>query len=214
MGVEEVRRASVRPASRRAGKRPQVVAIGASTGGIHALNLFLRKLPKDFELPILITQHLPASFIPVFARQMEVASGRQAILADEGVEIRRGNLVIAPGHGHMVVHRKGTRHVTGLAYHPVKSGCMPSVDPMFETLAEAYDGEVAGVLLSGMGRDGTDGAVSIVNAGGSIYAQDAHSCAVWGMPRAVTEMGLTTAALPPEELAETVLASAGAQAWR
>ncbi|MBY6014163.1 chemotaxis-specific protein-glutamate methyltransferase CheB [Qipengyuania gaetbuli] len=214
MGVEEVRRASVRPASRRAGKRPQVVAIGASTGGTHALNLFLRKLPKDFELPILITQHLPASFIPVFARQMEVASGRQAILADEGVEIRRGNLVIAPGHGHMVVHRKGTRHVTGLAYHPVKSGCMPSVDPMFETLAEAYDGEVAGVLLSGMGRDGTDGAVSIVNAGGSIYAQDAHSCAVWGMPRAVTEMGLTTAALPPEELAETVLASAGAQAWR
>ena len=214
MGVEEVRRASVRPASRRAGKRPQVVAIGASTGGIHALNLFLRKLPKDFELPILITQHLPASFIPVFARQMEVASGRQAILADEGVEISRGNLVIAPGHGHMVVHRKGTRYVTGLAYHPVKSGCMPSVDPMFETLAEAYDGEVAGVLLSGMGRDGTDGAVSIVNAGGSIYAQDAHSCAVWGMPRAVTEMGLTTAALPPEELAETVLASAGAQAWR
>ncbi|WP_234033920.1 chemotaxis-specific protein-glutamate methyltransferase CheB [Qipengyuania gaetbuli] len=214
MGVEEVRRASVRPASRRAGKRPQVVAIGASTGGIHALNLFLRKLPKDFELPILITQHLPASFIPVFARQMEVASGRQAILADEGVEICRGNLVIAPGHGHMVVHRKGTRHVTGLAYHPVKSGCMPSVDPMFETLAEAYDGEVAGVLLSGMGRDGTDGALSIVNAGGSIYAQDAHSCAVWGMPRAVTEMGLTTAALPPEELAETVLASAGAQVWR
>ena len=104
--------------------------------------------------------------------------------------------------------------VTGLAYHPVKSGCLPSVDPMFETLAEAYDGEVAGVLLSGMGRDGTEGAEAIAKAGGSIYAQDAQSCAVWGMPRAVTEMGLTTAALPPERLAETILASAGAQAWR
>ena len=211
---EDAARAVARPAVRRAGKHPQMIAIGASTGGIHALNLFLRKLPKDFELPILITQHLPSSFIPVFARQMEVASGREAILADDGVEIRRGNLIIAPGHGHMTVHRKGGRFVTGLAYHPVKSGCMPSVDPMFETLAEACDGEVAGVLLSGMGRDGTDGAEAIVKAGGSIYAQDAHSCAVWGMPRAVTEMGLASAALPPEELAEAVLASAGAQAWR
>lgn len=214
MGPEETKRANAKPASRRAGKRPQVIAIGASTGGIHALNLFLRKMPKDFQLPILITQHLPSSFIPVFARQMEMASGREAVLADENVEIQAGKLVIAPGHGHMVVRRKGSHVVTGLAYHPVKSGCLPSVDPMFETLAEAYDGEVAGVLLSGMGRDGTEGAEAIAKAGGSIYAQDAQSCAVWGMPRAVTEMGLTTAALPPERLAETILASAGAQAWR
>ena len=211
---EDARRASAKPAPRRAGKQPQVVAIGASTGGIHALNLFLRKLPRDFDLPILITQHLPDSFIPVFARQMEVASGRAAILADDGVEICRGQIVIAPGHGHMTVHRRGSRYVTGLAYHPVKSGCMPSVDPMFATLADAYDGEVAGVLLSGMGRDGTEGAEAIVKAGGSIYAQDAQSCAVWGMPRAVTEMGLASAALPPEELAEVVMASAGARAWR
>ncbi|WP_234028104.1 chemotaxis-specific protein-glutamate methyltransferase CheB [Qipengyuania aquimaris] len=212
--AEVAKRACARPVSRRAGKQPQVIAIGASTGGIHALNLFLRKLPKDFMLPVLITQHLPSSFIPVFARQMEVASGRQAILADEGVEIERGKLIIAPGHGHMVVRRRGTRYETGLAYHPVKSGCTPSVDPMFESLAEAYDGEVTGVLLSGMGRDGTEGAEIIVKAGGSIYAQDAQSCAVWGMPRAVTEMGLATACLPPEELAQSILEKAGAQAWR
>ena len=114
----------------------------------------------------------------------------------------------------MVVHRKGTRYVTGLAYHPVKSGCMPSVDPMFDTVAEAFDGHVAGILLSGMGRDGTEGADSIIGAGGSIYAQNADSCAVWGMPRDVTERGLATAVLPPAELADKVLASAGADAWR
>ena len=205
--------APVAVAPKRLGKRPQVVAIGASTGGIHALNLFLRKVPENFDLPILITQHLPDSFIPVFAKQMEMAARRPAVLADEGVEIRRGEIIIAPGHGHMVVRKSGGRVVCGLAYHPVRSGCMPSVDPMFETLAEAYEGQVAAVLLSGMGRDGTEGAQAIAAAGGSIYAQSAETCAVWGMPRAVTEMGLAVAALPPEELAEKVLSSAGADAW-
>ena len=195
-------------------KRPKLVAIGASTGGIHALNLFLRRLPASFDLPILITQHLPESFIPVFARQMETAANREAVLADEGVVIAPNRIVIAPGHGHMIVRRQGTRMVTGLAHHPVKSGCRPSVDPMFETLAEAYDGEVAAVLLSGMGRDGTEGAERIAAAGGGIYAQDEATCAVWGMPRAVAESGLACAVCPPEELADRVAAAAGAAAWR
>ena len=202
------------PAQRRAGKKPQVLAMGASTGGIHALSLFLRQIPKNFDLPILITQHLPASFIPVFASQMEAAAGRKAVLADEGVEISRGTIVIAPGHGHMIVRRKGSRFVTGLAYHAVKSGCTPSVDPMFETVAEAYEGKVAGILLSGMGRDGTDGADAIISAGGSMYAQSADTCAVWGMPRDITERGLASAVLPPAELADRILASVGADAWR
>lgn len=211
---EQPKRAEPRPAQRRAGKKPQVLAIGASTGGIHALNLFLRRIPKNFDLPILITQHLPASFIPVFAKQMEMAAGREAVLADEDVEITRGRIVIAPGHGHMVIRRKGSRYVTGLAYNQVKSGCTPSVDPMFETLAEAYEGKVAGILLSGMGRDGTEGADAIINAGGSIYTQSADTCAVWGMPRDITERGLATAVAPPAELADKVIASVGADAWR
>ena len=199
---------------RRMGKSPQVVAIGASTGGIHALNLFLHRVPQNFDLPILVTQHLPASFIPVFAQQVEAASGRRAVLADEGIAIERGAIYIAPGHGHMVARKAAGRHVLGLAYHPVKSGCMPSVDPMFETLAEAFDGHVAGVLLSGMGRDGTDGAHSLLDAGGTIYAQSEETCAVWGMPRAVAEQGLAAAVLPPADLADKLLANAGAGAWR
>lgn len=212
--TETVKPVTPVPASaKRLGKKPQLIAIGASTGGIHALNLFLRKIPQNFDLPILITQHLPDSFIPVFAKQMEMAAQRPAVLADEGVEITRGQIVIAPGNGHMIVRKSAGRLVTGLAYHPVKSGCMPSVDPMFETLAEACDGRVAAVLLSGMGRDGTDGAQAVAAAGGTIFAQNAETCAVWGMPRAVTEMGLAAAVLPPEELAERVLTSAGADAW-
>lgn len=195
-------------------KRPQVVAIGASTGGIHALNLFLRRLPEWFDLPILITQHLPDSFMPVFARQMETAAKREAVLADEGTQVLPNRILVAPGHGHMIVRRTGSAVVTDLAHHPVKSGCRPSVDPMFETLAQVYDGHVAAVLLSGMGRDGTDGAECIATAGGGIYAQDEATCAVWGMPRAVAESGIACAVSPPEELAARVIASVGAAAWR
>ena len=211
---EQPRPAKPKWSERRAGKKPSVLAIGASTGGIHALNLFLRQIPRDFDLPILITQHLPGSFIPVFAKQMEMAAGRKAVLADEGTTIERGTIVIAPGHGHMVVRQKGTRFVTDLAFHAVKSGCTPSVDPMFETLAEAYDGKVAGILLSGMGRDGSEGAEAIINSGGSMYAQSADTCAVWGMPRDITERGLASAVLPPADLAQTILKNVGADAWR
>ncbi len=188
---------------------PEVIAIGASTGGIHALNLFLKAIPPRLDLPIFITQHLPPSFIPVFARQMEVAAAREAVLVGDGTEITRGKLYIAPGHGHVKVSRSGARRFGALAYEPVQSGCMPSVDPMFASLAKAYDGRVAGVLLSGMGRDGTDGALAIHESGGQVFAQDAQSCAVWGMPRAVTETGIAVAVCPPAELAARVAQSAG-----
>lgn len=209
---------------RRRTKVPRVVAIGASTGGIHALNLFLRRLPREFDLPILITQHLPESFMPVFARQVEVAAGRQTVLADEGTSIERGRIVIAPGYGHMVARRahpgviSSTGAVTGLAHNRATSGCMPSVDPMFESLAECFEGHVAAVLLSGMGRDGTEGAGAVARAGGAVFAQDEESCAVWGMPRGVTESGIAIAVLPPEQLADAVveatgLVTSGAAAW-
>ena len=146
---------------------------------------------------------------------METAANREAVLASEGVAIKSRRIVIAPGNGHMIVQRKGGGIVTSLAHHPVKSGCRPSVDPMFETLADVYHGEVAAVLLSGMGRDGTEGAERIAAAGGGIYAQDEASCAVWGMPRAVAERGLACAVCPPEELADKVAAAAaGVASWR
>ncbi len=186
------------------GKRPEVIAIGASTGGIHALNLLLRCLKPDFDLPILITQHLPPSFIPVFARQVEMACARPAVIAEEGTEICRGQVAIATGHGHMLVRRRGNqrgdRLVTRTLTEPARSGCMPSVDPMFTSLAEACEGHVLGVVLSGMGRDGLEGAKAIVDAGGTIFAQDPDTSAVWGMPGAVAKAGLCSLVATPEEI--------------
>ena len=98
----------------------------------------------------------------------------------------------------------GSGVVTGLARHRTANGCLPSVDPMFESLAEVYGGHAAAVLLSGMGRDGTSGAEAIARAGGSLYAQDEESCAVWGMPRAISEAGLARAVDTPAGLADAI----------
>jgi len=195
------------------GKRPQLVAIGASTGGIHALNQFLRKLPPSFDLPILVTQHLPASFMSVFARQLEVAGARRTLIADDGTPVRRGTILVAPGHGHLIVRKSPTGLVTAISIEPASSGCMPSVDPMLASLAEACDGAALGIVLSGMGRDGAEGAAHLVRAGGTVLAQDANSSAVWGMPRAVVEAGLASAVLPPERLVGRLLETAGAASW-
>lgn len=190
------------------GKRPEVLAIGASTGGIHALNLLLRSLPPEFDLPILITQHLPSSFIPVFARQIEVACARRTVIAEDGTEIHAGEVAVATGHGHMLVRRIGDRLIAKVSSQPSRSGCLPSVDPMLSSLASACNGRVLAVILSGMGRDGVEGAQELAERGGTIFAQDAETSAVWGMPGAVAKAGLTSLIAPPDKLSEAIMAQA------
>lgn len=202
----------VAPALSRRMRRPDVVAIGASTGGIHALGLMLRRLQPDFDVPLLITQHLPASFMPVFARQIEAACARPADIAGDGLMLTPGRIVIAPGHGHIVVRRTAAGIVTRISTEPQPSGCLPSVDPMLASLADACEGRALGVILSGMGRDGVIGAAALVEAGGAIYAQDADSSAVWGMPGAVARAGLATLVAPPDRLGDAVAAVAPAAA--
>ncbi|MDP5104214.1 MAG: chemotaxis-specific protein-glutamate methyltransferase CheB [Erythrobacter sp.] len=199
-----------RPGLARPRWRPEVIAIGASTGGIHALGLMLRRLAPAFDLPILITQHLPASFIPVFARQVEAACGRSAEIASDGAAICAGRILIAPGHGHMVAQRRADGLTMRISSDPAPSGCVPSVDPMLSSLAEACDGRALGVILSGMGRDGVIGAGALVDAGGTIWAQDADTSAVWGMPGAVARAGLASMIAPPERLGDAVCAQASA----
>jgi two-component system chemotaxis response regulator CheB len=213
--------APVRPAvappntSPQSGRTPRALAIGASTGGIHAMCLLLGALPRSFDLPILVAQHLPESFMGTLARQLQAASRRPASVASPGTIIENGQIYVAPGDGHMIVRRQGARLVTGIAHHPAPSGCTPSVDPLFESLAEATGGHALGVILSGMGRDGAIGAACMVAAGGHVFAQDSVTSAVWGMPRAVAEAGLATAVLPPEQIAMRLAAmAASVQAQR
>ena len=207
-------RSFVRPGSSLRPRRTEVVAIGASTGGIHALGLMLGAMDRACDLPILITQHLPASFIPVFARQIENACGRPADIGADGMEIRPGRVMIAPGHGHLLVRRSGERLLARICSEPAPSGCLPSVDPMLASLAVACEGRALGVILSGMGRDGVIGAQELVDAGGTIYAQDAASSAVWGMPGAVAKAGLASLIATPEAIGRSLMAQAGAPLLR
>lgn len=195
-------------------KRPDVLAIGGSTGAIQGLNTILKALPRGFDLPILVTQHLPASFIPVFARQVEMVSARRTVIAEDGTRVARGEIAIATGHGHMVVERRAGQIVTRISAAPARSGCLPSVDPMLASLADSHDGHALAVILSGMGRDGVDGAQRLAAAGGTVLAQDQESSAVWGMPGAVVKAGIAHDCRPPEQLARHILEASGAAAWK
>jgi two-component system, chemotaxis family, protein-glutamate methylesterase/glutaminase len=182
----------------------RLLAIGASTGGIHALGAFFDALPKKIGVPILVTQHLPPAFMPVFARQLSVAAGREAVVAEDGTRLLPDRIVVAPGEAHLMVDEVAGKLVARLLKAKVSSGCLPSVDPMLASAGTILGGAALGVVLTGMGRDGAEGAKRLVEAGGSVMAQDEASSAIWGMPRAVAEAGLACAVLPPDKLARRV----------
>jgi two-component system chemotaxis response regulator CheB len=181
-----------------------IVAIGASTGGIHALSQLLRAIPAEFRLPILITQHLPESFMPYFAAQVAVLANRPCEVAEDRVRVRPGRILIAPGRAHMRCVAMGDGVAIRLSTAASVSGCLPSVDPMLQSVAEVYGARALGVMLSGMGRDGAIGAGQLSAAGGSVVVQDRASSVVWGMPGAVVAGGVADAILPPDEIGQLI----------
>jgi two-component system chemotaxis response regulator CheB len=190
------------------------LAVGSSTGGIHALGQMFAAMPEAIGVPILVTQHLPAPFMAVFARQLGAAARREAIVAQDGMPLQGDTILIAPGDAHLTVENRGGRAAVRLDRTRSASGCLPSVDPMLHSVAEFYGATGIGVILSGMGRDGAAGSARLVAAGGSVLAQDEATCAVWGMPKAVTEAGLVCAILPPDKIARRVASKAGEFKWR
>ena len=181
-----------------------IVAIGASTGGIHALSQFLRAIPASFQVPILVTQHLPVSFMGYFAAQLAVLGSRPCEVASDRMRIRPGRIIVAPGDAHMRVAKMSDGWSVRLSDEKSLSGCMPSVDPMFESIAEIFGKRALGVVLSGMGRDGAEGAKRLVETGARIFVQDRASSVIWGMPGAVANAGHASAVLPPDELGRLV----------
>jgi two-component system, chemotaxis family, protein-glutamate methylesterase/glutaminase len=190
------------------------LAIGASTGGLLAVAALLQALPRQIGAPILVTQHLPAVFVPFFARQIETASGRVVRIAEDGLELAREEIVLAPGDAHLRLEQKGSRVKVRLDRSADAGGCLPSVDVMLSAVADTYGRGALGVMLSGMGRDGLAGSRRIVARGGAMLVQDRQSSAVWGMPRAVAEAGLAAEVLPPAELADHIARRAEAGACR
>jgi two-component system chemotaxis response regulator CheB len=199
---------------RRTGDKPlEALALGASTGGIHALGEFFRALPRRIGAPIFVTQHLPAAFMPVFARQLALASQREVAVAREGDAPRPDLVLIAPGDAHLTVCEYAGALRVRLERTRLDNGCLPSVDPMLASLAAAVGAGVTGVVLTGMGRDGLAGARRVAATGGTIYAQDEESSVVWGMPRGVVEAGLACGVMTPGDIARRIGANLGVSAW-
>ncbi|MDP1026022.1 chemotaxis protein CheB [Sphingomonas sp. KR1UV-12] len=183
-----------------------VVLIGASTGGIHALSIVLRDLPVTLSQPIVITQHLPAAFMPYFTAQLATITGRPCTIATDCMRLKPRHILVAPGDAHIrcVSTGEGAGAVR-LTRERAPTGCLPAVDPMFASAAEAFGARTLAIVLSGMGKDGAEGARLIHEAGGCVVVQDEQSSVVWGMPGAVVGMGLADAVMPPEGIARLLM---------
>jgi len=176
--------------------RPNVIAIGSSTGGPQALQRVLGNLSASITLPILITQHMPATFTTILAEHISRASGRPCKEAEDGDVVRTGEIYVAPGDFHMGLEQSGTDVIIRLNQDPPENFCRPSADVMLRAVLDVYGSNVLVVILTGMGQDGLVGSSAIADAGGTVIAQDEESSVVWGMPGAVATRGICSAVLP------------------
>lgn len=183
-------------------RQPRIIAIGSSTGGPQALLTLLAALPPRVKCPILIAQHMPATFTTVLAQHIARASGRPCAEATDGMEIKPGAIGLAPGDWHMEVVRDGERCITRLNQNPPENFCRPSVEPLFRSVAQHYGAESCAVVLTGMGSDGSTAARVIASKGAPVIAQDEATSVVWGMPGAVANAGICSAILPLPRIAE------------
>lgn len=177
-------------------REPKILAIGSSTGGPQALLTLLKALPREINVPVVIAQHMPATFTTVLAQHLERASGRPCKEAASGQPIRPGCIYLAPGDFHFEIARDGATLVARLNKAPQENFCRPSVNPLFRSVAKMFGAQSVCVMLTGMGSDGLDGTRDIASAGGAVIAQDEASSVVWGMPGAIANAGLCNAVLP------------------
>lgn len=182
-----------------------IVAIGVSTGGPNALAEILPSFPADFPAAILIVQHMPAMFTKLLAERLASKCLLPVAEAVSGTTVKPGHIWIAPGDFHLTVERDDNtiKLVTNQA--PPENYCRPSVDVLFRSVAKVYGTKSLGVVLTGMGKDGLQGAEHIRAWGGHIFAQDQASSVVWGMPGFIANAGLAESILPINQMAGAIL---------
>jgi two-component system chemotaxis response regulator CheB len=181
---------------------PRVLLVGSSTGGPQALMTLVADIgPVIDRFPVLITQHMPPTFTTILAEHLARASRRPAHEAVDGEIVKAGRIYLAPGGRHMRVVRHGTEAAIALDDGPPVNFCRPSVDPLFNSAIDVWQGGIMSVILTGMGSDGMRGGKEIVAAGGSVIAQDEATSVVWGMPGAAANAGICSAVLPLNQIA-------------
>lgn len=185
---------------------PQVLALAASTGGPNALADIIGKLPRDFPLPVLVTQHMPPIFTTMFAQRLAREGTLPCDEARDGEILQPGRVYVAPGDRHLTVVSVGMMRVptVHISSDPPEHHCRPAANPMFRTAAQAFPNGVLAVVLTGMGDDGREGCKAVAAAGGRIVVQDEESSVVWGMPGSVVASGIPCSILPLQSIAAHV----------
>lgn len=191
----------VQPAPLKPVKSDYVVVIASSTGGPKALTVLFNSLPKGFPAPILIAQHMPAGFTKGLADRLDGFGVTVTLEAAHGMAVLPGQCLVAPGQKHMTV-KNG--HVE-LNEEPTLHGVRPAADYLFMSAAKQYGKHCIGVVLTGMGRDGAEGAHSIVKAGGYTIGEAESTCTVYGMPKAAYDRGGISQELPIQEIGGELL---------
>ncbi|SEK48227.1 two-component system, chemotaxis family, response regulator CheB [Colwellia chukchiensis] len=188
------------------GKAYKLLAIGTSTGGPVALQKILSQLPKDFPLPIVMVQHMPAAFTLAFANRLNTQCQIEVKQAQSGDVLTPGCAYLAPGGKQMVID--GTENAAKLRIledNSQRIAFKPSVDVSFGSAAKVFGGQVLGVILTGMGADGREGCRLLKSKGATIWAQDEASCVVYGMPQAVALAGISELSLALESIPAAIL---------
>ena len=186
--------------------RYSAVAIGSSTGGPGLVEKIITGLPADLGVPIFIAQHMPPQFTHAFAHQLDVGGAMTAVHAEDGMPVYPGTAYVGVGQKHMRVRKVGGSVVRVVISHsPAELLYKPSADELFKSCAQVYGRRVLAVVMTGIGRDGTEGAGLIKAAGGTVLTQNKETCAVYGMPRSCDQAGVSDASLTPDQIRRAIL---------
>lgn len=181
----------------------KIIAIGASTGGTEALSSIIKAFPRDMPGTIIV-QHMPAVFTKMFADRLNNSCVVEVKEAEDGDRIYSGRVLIAPGDYHMALKRTGTIYTVQIFSGEKVSGHCPSVDVLFDSVADKAGKNAVGVILTGMGSDGANGLLKMRRKGARTIGQDEESCIVYGMPKVAYEIGAVEKQVPLDKVAQTI----------
>ena len=190
----------------------RLVAIGVSTGGPFALQKVIPAVPADFALPVVVVQHMPPHFTRSLAERLDAMSALRVVEAAPSMRVEPGTVLIAPGGRHLTFRASKLGVIVATPEEPSNLLHRPSVDVMFDSACKVYGGKVLATVMTGMGKDGLQGAEHIKQFGGKVLAQNEATCVVYGMPKAVVDAGITDAVLPLDDLAAALTQAVGRRA--
>lgn len=183
-----------------------VIAIGASTGGPTAVEKVISKLPGNLSIPVVIGQHMPENFVPSFVERLNKLSPLEVVLGKAGMKVEAGKIIIAPGGRNMII-RKNERGKVVVAFTQkhYEEYNNPSINAIIESVAEVYGKKTIGVILTGMGKDGTKGLIKVKEKGGYTIVQNEETSVVFGMPGEAVKSGAVDSIVPINEIGNFIV---------